>query len=43
MLLIELYKKKQQKPIINLAWHISAEVRKNLKNNNYIAEVIDIK
>ena len=40
---VELYKKTQQKPIINLAWHISDEVKKNLKNNNYTAEVIDIK
>ena len=39
----ELYKIKEQKPIINLAWHIPQEVRKNLAKNNYLAEVIDIK
>ena len=39
----ELYKQKDQKPIINLAWHISKAVRANLENNNYLAEVIDIK
>ena len=39
----ELYKMKEQKPIINLAWHIPQKVRKNLAKNNYLAEVIDIK
>ena len=39
----ELYQQKDQKPIINLAWHISKAVRENLKRNNYFAEVIDIK
>ena len=39
----ELYQQKDQKPIINLAWHISKAVRENLKQNNYFAEVIDIK
>ena len=39
----KLYEQKDQKPIINLAWHISKAVRENLKRNNYFAEVIDIK
>ena len=39
----DLYKIKKQKPIINLAWHISDAVRNNLLQNNYLAEVIDIK
>ena len=39
----DLYKIKEQKPIINLAWHIPKAVRHNLAQNNYLAEVIDIK
>tara|TARA_Y100001968_G_scaffold108007_1_gene97664 strand:- start:1835 stop:3022 length:1188 start_codon:yes stop_codon:yes gene_type:complete len=39
----DLYKIKDQKPIINLAWHIPEAVRNNLSKNNYLAEVIDIK
>ncbi len=39
----DLYKKKEQKPIINLAWHIPQAVRENLSKNKYLAEVIDIK
>jgi len=33
----------QNAPILNLAWHLPAEVRENLKKNNYLGEVIDIK
>ena len=34
----------QPKPttILNLAWHISGEIREYLKNNGYLGEVIDI-
>ena len=40
----QLYKLDNLKlPILNLAWHIPAEVRANLKKNNYLGEVIDIK
>ena len=40
----DLYLKKDLNlPIINLAWHLPAEVRLNLKSNNYKGEVIDIK
>ena len=39
----DLYKLKNQLPIINLAWHIPQAVRKNLLKNNYLADVIDIK
>ena len=39
----QLFLKNNQKPIINLAWHISKAVKTNLRNNNYLAEVIDIK
>lgn len=35
--------KQMSVPIINLAWHISSEVRKNLRNNAFFGEVIDIK
>ena len=34
---------KKKGVIINLAWHLPNEVRANLKLNNYIGEVIDIK
>jgi hypothetical protein len=30
------------KPILNLAWHISGEIRKYLKERAYTGEVIDI-
>ena len=33
----------QTKPILNLAWHIPAEVRANLEKNGYKGEVIDVK
>ena len=33
----------QTLPILNLAWHIPSEVRKNLSSNGYIGEVLDIK
>ena len=33
----------QTKPILNLAWHIPAEVRANLEKNGYQGQVIDIK
>tara|TARA_Y100001968_G_C19408114_1_gene744823 strand:- start:344 stop:1534 length:1191 start_codon:yes stop_codon:yes gene_type:complete len=39
----ELYAQEEQKPIINLAWHISDAVRENLRRNNYNSEIIDIK
>ena len=40
----ELYLESDQAaPILNLAWHLPAEVRDNLKNNNYTGDVIDIK
>jgi len=39
-----LFKKKDKKKIIlNLAWHLPSEVRKNLKKNKYIGPVFDIK
>ncbi len=38
----ELYNKKNNIPIINLAWHIPNAVRDNLKNNKYSGKVIDI-
>ena len=38
-----LYKLRNQLPIINLAWHIPHAVRDNLLRNNYLADVIDIK
>lgn len=33
----------QNQPILNLAWHIPAEVRANLAAHNYTGKVIDIK
>ncbi len=40
----ELYSLKDQgKPILNLAWHLPLEVRKNLAKNGYTGEVFDIK
>lgn len=40
----DLYKiKKQDDPILNLAWHIPGEVRANLLINGYKGEVLDIK
>ena len=33
----------QNEPILNLAWHLPKEVRKNLEKNGYMGEVIDIK
>ena len=33
----------QDKPILNLAWHLPKEVRKNLENNGYFGKVLDIK
>lgn len=39
----ELYTQDKSKPILNLAWHIPAEVRANLKSHGYTGEVIDIK
>jgi SAM-dependent methyltransferase len=33
----------QDKPILNLAWHIPKEVRANLRKNGYKGEVIDVK
>lgn len=33
----------QDETILNLAWHIPNEVRKNLKSNGYIGKVLDIK
>ena len=40
----ELYKEKDQtQTILNLAWHIPAEVRANLVKNFYMGKVIDIR
>ena len=39
----ELYLQDKTKPILNLAWHIPAEVRANLEGHGYTGEVIDIK
>ena len=40
----ELYSlENQDKPILNLAWHIPGEVRANLTLNGYIGEVLDVK
>lgn len=40
----KLYKKKNlNRPILNLAWHLPKEVRKNLLKNGYKGKVIDIK
>lgn len=36
-------KKNLSKPILNLAWHLPKEVRKNLIKNGYKGKVIDIK
>jgi hypothetical protein len=33
----------QSKPILNLAWHIPAEVRANLLKNGYTGKVIDVR
>lgn len=33
----------QSKPILNLAWHIPAEVRANLQKNGYTGQVIDVR
>jgi len=33
----------QDKPILNLAWHLPSEVRKNLAKNGYTGKVHDIK
>ena len=39
-----LYKKNEKKKtILNLAWHLCAEVRKNLRKNKYSTSVVDIK
>jgi hypothetical protein len=32
----------QTVPILNLAWHLPAEVRKNLQLNRYTGEVLDL-
>ena len=40
----QLYTKKNLNlPIINLAWHLPNEVRKNLSKNGYCGDVFDIK
>lgn len=39
----ELFTQDMSKPILNLAWHIPAEVRANLASHNYTGKVIDIK
>ncbi len=39
-----LYRQKdKKKTILNLAWHLSAQVRENLKKNKYRGSVVDIK
>lgn len=39
----ELYKLDKDQPILNLAWHLPAEVRANLAKNGYTGKVYDIK
>ena len=39
----ELYKNNVNEPILNLAWHIPDEVKKNLKNNGFVGKIINIK
>jgi len=39
----ELFVQDKTRPILNLAWHIPAEVRANLESHGYVGEVIDIK
>ena len=40
----ELYSlENQEEPILNLAWHLPKEVRKNLEKNGYLGKVFDIK
>ena len=39
----DLYTQDLTKPILNLAWHIPAEVRANLAKNYYTGQVIDIR
>lgn len=39
----DLYKLDMTEPILNLAWHIPAEVRANLAKNYYTGQVIDIR
>ena len=44
IVLSQLYKRKDlTKPILNLAWHLPKEVRRNLLKNGYKGKVIDIK
>jgi hypothetical protein len=38
----ELFMQSNQKPILNLAWHISSEIKNYLKLHNYQGEVLDI-
>jgi D-mycarose 3-C-methyltransferase len=38
----ELFMQGNQKPILNLAWHISSEIKNYLKLHNYHGEVLDI-
>jgi len=38
----DLYKLDMSQPILNLAWHLPAEVRANLSKNGYTGEVIDV-
>lgn len=38
----ELYQLDKTKPILNLAWHLPADVRANLAKNGYTGEVIDV-
>jgi D-mycarose 3-C-methyltransferase len=41
---VDLYSLEDQaQPILNLAWHLPTEVRRNLAKNGYMGEVIDIK
>jgi SAM-dependent methyltransferase len=40
---VELYAQDMTEPILNLAWHIPAEVRANLISHNYTGKVIDVK
>lgn len=39
----ELFRQDKTQPVLNLAWHIPAEVRANLESHGYVGKVIDVK
>ena len=39
----EMFQLDKTQPVLNLAWHIPAEVRANLESHGYVGNVIDIK